>query len=58
MVGRAQFMNQLVLFRSVRTLYPLFSISLIIAMLALVGAVVENSFVVLFGAYILLAGRK
>jgi hypothetical protein len=51
-------MNQLVLFRSVRTLYPLFSISLIIAMLALVGAVVESSFVVLFGAYILLAGRK
>jgi hypothetical protein len=51
-------MNQLVPFRSARTLHPLITISLIIAMLALVGAIIENLFVVLFGAYILLAGRK
>jgi hypothetical protein len=51
-------MNQLVPFRSARTLHPLFTISLIIAMLALVGVIIENPFVVLFGAYILLAGRK
>jgi hypothetical protein len=47
-----------------RPLHPLFTASLIIAMLALVGVFIEIPFVsryafwVLFGAYILLAGRK
>jgi hypothetical protein len=47
-----------------RTLNPLFILSLIIAMLALVGVFIGIPFVtnyafwVLFGAYILLAGRK
>jgi hypothetical protein len=47
-----------------RTLNPLFTVSLIIAMLALVGVFIEIPFVtnyafwVLFGAYVLLAGRK
>ena len=47
-----------------RTLNPLFTLSLIIAMLALVGVFIEIPFVtnyafwVLFGAYVLLAGRK
>jgi hypothetical protein len=47
-----------------RTLNPLFTLSLIIAMLALVGVFIEIPFVtnyafwVLFGAFVLLAGRK
>ena len=47
-----------------RTLHPLFTISLIIAMLALVGVFIEIPFVtnysfwVLFAAYILLAGKE
>jgi hypothetical protein len=46
------------------SLHPLFTVSLIIAMLALVGVFIEIPFVsnyafwVLFGAYVLLAGRK
>jgi hypothetical protein len=46
------------------SLHPLFTISLIIAMLALVAVFIEIPFVsnyafwVLFGAYVLLAGRK
>ena len=46
------------------TLHPLFTISLIIEMPALVGVFIEIPFVtnyafwVLFGAYVLLAGRK
>jgi hypothetical protein len=47
-----------------RTPNPLFTLSLIIAMLELVGVFIEIPFVtnyafwVLFGAYVLLAGRK
>jgi hypothetical protein len=46
------------------SLHPLFTVSLITAMLALVGVFIEIPFVsnyafwVLFGAYVLLAGRK
>jgi len=46
------------------SLHPLFTVSLIIAMLALVAVFIEIPFVsnyafwVLFGAYVLLAGRK
>ena len=45
-------------------MHPLFTVSLVIAMLALVGVFIEIPFVsnyafwVLFGAYVLLAGRK
>lgn len=45
-------------------MHPLFTVSLIIAMLALVAVFIEIPFVsnyafwVLFGAYVLLAGRK
>jgi hypothetical protein len=45
-------------------LHPIFTISLLIALLALVAVFIEIPFVsnyafwVLFGAYVLLAGRK
>jgi len=45
-------------------LHPIFTISLLIALLALVGVFIEIPFVtnyafwVLMGAYVLLAGRK